>query len=316
MLMGLPRSGTTWLGKIFDSHPRTLYRHEPDALMYEKFVRPRLPVSYDSRYAEAVFDFADAALGSTKPRSVLKAPWFRKCHYPRVAWVRRWLQLHTARLATRLGREPEDIPDGIAMHRMVHVRPVWKSVSCTPILGTLARLLPQSRSISILRHPCGYVGSVLRGTRAAKFLSSPSEDPGLVGVCLRSESARERRLTAADFDAMAPSEKLAWRWVAGTHEIVATTDSLPNVMTVRFEDLCAEPASVARSLFDFADLSWHDQTADFIRRSTAIEHSSFYSVFKNPMHSAKKWQAELSATDVQRIESVVRGTAVGALYGF
>src|SRR5262245_981732 len=26
----MPRSGTTWLGKILDSHPQTLYRHEPD----------------------------------------------------------------------------------------------------------------------------------------------------------------------------------------------------------------------------------------------------------------------------------------------
>src|SRR5690349_19178518 len=29
-ILGAPRSGTTWLGKIFDSHPSVLYRHEPD----------------------------------------------------------------------------------------------------------------------------------------------------------------------------------------------------------------------------------------------------------------------------------------------
>jgi hypothetical protein len=32
MILGAPRSGTTWLGKIFDSHPRVLYRHEPDSV--------------------------------------------------------------------------------------------------------------------------------------------------------------------------------------------------------------------------------------------------------------------------------------------
>ena len=31
-IFGVPRSGTTWLAKIFDSHPATLLRHEPDTV--------------------------------------------------------------------------------------------------------------------------------------------------------------------------------------------------------------------------------------------------------------------------------------------
>src|SRR5690348_2541774 len=30
LVVGSPRSGTTWLAKIIDSHPDVLYRHEPD----------------------------------------------------------------------------------------------------------------------------------------------------------------------------------------------------------------------------------------------------------------------------------------------
>ena len=33
LLLGAPRSGTSWLGKIFDSHPDVLYRHEPDTVL-------------------------------------------------------------------------------------------------------------------------------------------------------------------------------------------------------------------------------------------------------------------------------------------
>ena len=33
LIVGAPRSGTTWLAKIFDSHPATLYRHEPDEIV-------------------------------------------------------------------------------------------------------------------------------------------------------------------------------------------------------------------------------------------------------------------------------------------
>ena len=31
LIFGMPRSGTTWLGKIFDSHPDIIYLHEPDS---------------------------------------------------------------------------------------------------------------------------------------------------------------------------------------------------------------------------------------------------------------------------------------------
>src|SRR5271156_2288923 len=33
LLLGAPRSGTSWLAKIFDSHPDVLYRHEPDTVL-------------------------------------------------------------------------------------------------------------------------------------------------------------------------------------------------------------------------------------------------------------------------------------------
>lgn len=31
LIFGIPRSGTTWLGKLFDSHPDIVYLHEPDS---------------------------------------------------------------------------------------------------------------------------------------------------------------------------------------------------------------------------------------------------------------------------------------------
>jgi len=44
LVFGMPRSGTTWIGKIFDSHPDTMYLHEPDTekMITElpRFVRP------------------------------------------------------------------------------------------------------------------------------------------------------------------------------------------------------------------------------------------------------------------------------------
>jgi hypothetical protein len=39
-IIGAPRSGTTWLAKIFDSHPDVFYLHEPDTVLRN----PALPI--------------------------------------------------------------------------------------------------------------------------------------------------------------------------------------------------------------------------------------------------------------------------------
>lgn len=69
MIIGARRSGTTWIGKIFDSHPDVLYRHEPDLALSES----RLPYVVDVSQVEACAGIA-AAYGERLTReSTLKA---------------------------------------------------------------------------------------------------------------------------------------------------------------------------------------------------------------------------------------------------
>ena len=42
LLVGMARSGTSWIGKIFDSQPTTLYKHEPDRSIPDVPMIPRL----------------------------------------------------------------------------------------------------------------------------------------------------------------------------------------------------------------------------------------------------------------------------------
>lgn len=54
VVLGSPRSGTTWLGKIFDSHPDVLYLHEPDTIRRNWDI-PFLPEGEDLQGAAAAF---------------------------------------------------------------------------------------------------------------------------------------------------------------------------------------------------------------------------------------------------------------------
>ena len=40
MLIGAPRSGTTWLSKLIDANPSVQYIHEPDSVIHDARVPP------------------------------------------------------------------------------------------------------------------------------------------------------------------------------------------------------------------------------------------------------------------------------------
>src|SRR5580698_1469066 len=72
LVLGAPRSGTTWLAKIIDSHPDVLYRHEPDETIAAP--SPLTPDSLPALLARWATE--------TGARTVTKQPYFRKSWQP------------------------------------------------------------------------------------------------------------------------------------------------------------------------------------------------------------------------------------------
>ncbi|MGH7046545.1 MAG: hypothetical protein ACREE2_09200 [Stellaceae bacterium] len=66
LILGSARSGTSWLGKAFDSHPDVIYRHEPDTA----FPGDGLPPVYD---AEVVSRFAPTAISCIENMAAVRA---------------------------------------------------------------------------------------------------------------------------------------------------------------------------------------------------------------------------------------------------
>src|SRR5262249_30861723 len=121
-------------------------------------------------------------------------------------------------------------------------------------------------------------------------------------------------LTEAKLDAMQPVERLAWRWVLYHEKAMDDVAGLDKCIHIRYEDVCREPLDQSRKLFEFAGLSWNEQTDAFVRESTASESDAYYSVFKDPLKSAYKWKTEFDPKDIERIIAVVKDTKPGKLY--
>jgi Sulfotransferase family len=298
LILGSPRSGTTWLAKIFDSHPDILYRHEPDELT--------LPEP-DLDPAEQVRRW----LRQRGLRAAAKRPDFSKSWRPApLDHVRRGMAAALAlaqrlpissRAAKRIG-----IPDLVAPNRWGSVRAALKLVNWDG--SRVARTMPDARCILVLRHPCGQVASLLAGLAASKFV--PDSTP--LDMATASAWAERAGVDADRFRGLPTAAKYAWRWRAFNEPAVEALRDLPNARVVIYEDLCSRPEATARDLFAFAGVQWHAQSTEFLDTSTRHEgREGYYDVFRSTEIVADRWRQTMSLADQEAVRTVLSTSELG-----
>jgi hypothetical protein len=190
-----------------------------------------------------------------------------------------------------------------------------KSIESLGRAGLFANCIPEARSVHIVRHPCGYVASVLRGEQQKRFGHNEAAwDFELYRMACETPTAREYGIDLERIKAVSPAERLAWRWLIYNEKARNELAGRANATMLYYEHLCAEPVSVTRSLFDFVELDWNAQTEEFIAASTTAARSSYYSVFKNPLDSAWRWRRELDPADAERVMAVASRSPVARPY--
>lgn len=326
-VLGAPRSGTTWLAKILDSHPDVLYRHEPDWALLEEThrvfatdaaARASAPDAYAAP-ANAVNGMVRDHILQLAANNSLKTsgslPRFQKNFRGGVADLMHGgitYGLRAADKATRgtLGLRNVRVPDIFNAQAHPELRIVMKSVSFQIRANQLAQAMPGTRIVFIVRDPFGQVASMLRGSALGKF-----ERPVNLETLANTAQARQYGLTAARLQNMPAVERYSWHWAIYNEMTNSDLAGVENVYTVRYEALCGDPAGQSRALLAFAGLSWNAQTEAFIERSVRPSLADgYYQVFKDPAASLYRWRTQLDANDQARIRDIVASTAAGALW--
>lgn len=315
LILGAPRSGTTWLAKIFDSHPDVLYRHEPDSVhpchaLPGICARDQLPELFP-----VAAEYLQKITGIATLRSAGSLPIFRKryvgfwSHYLRVGVI--WAGRFGAAVTHNQDRwEKLPVPDRINRRQRPDPRVLVKSVISLGRARLYAEVRPRMQMILLIRHPCGQVASMMHGISLGKF-GAPLYLDGI----LAAEQAARYSLTAELFHSMSAVEQLAWNWAILNEKALEDLSGRDTVKVVLYDDLCLEPTSVARGLFDFVGLDWPPETDAFLRRSTNQRGAErYYQVFKDTRAALSKWRTELTPAEQESILAIVRQTSIARLY--
>jgi hypothetical protein len=314
LLLGAPRSGTSWLAKIFDSHPDVLYRHEPDTVLRTWDLPWMCPREDVDRYVDQARVYLRQLIETATLKTAGSLPMFPKryqstpAHLVRAAIIHALQVADLARISRRLTRGTH-IPDLIDPARHPELRVVIKSVSSRGRARLFADALPGARIIFIVRDPWGQVASMQRGAALGMF-----EDNIPVAELLETEQAARYGLTEARFASLPEVEQFAWNWAILNEKAIDDLHGLDRVKVLKYQDLCEHPLEQARTLLAFAGLPWDSQTETFLRRSTTYTGPNrYYAVFRDTAASLYHWRQELSEEDQQRISQVVQATSLAAL---
>jgi hypothetical protein len=185
---------------------------------------------------------------------------------------------------------------------------VWKSIESLGRIAILARAVPECRTVVILRHPCGYIASVLNGEGNQRFSAATAsgDDFPIFEMLLQRSPHKKRNPALDDLKALSMVERLAWRWLLYNEIALSDLAAFRRCYALRYEDLCEDPLGRARELLRFAGLDWHPQVEQFIQRSTARTSERYYSIYKLPLDAAMKWQRQLSPAGVDAVMSVLK----------
>lgn len=314
-VIGAPRSGTTWLGKIFDSHPMVLYRHEPDTLIPNEHIPRVVPEGLSPAQIEEASVFLDSMVAGRFLKSSGTLPIFRKTYRAVPMNLLYTAMVMGLRISQKVGGDIRRMrrfhaPDMVDPLLANDVTVVLKSIISRGRVGLFAAARPNMRILFILRDPFGQVASMLRGVSLGKF---DAELP--LADCLETTQAKRYGLTPRVFERLHAVEQYAWHWALLNEKAMEDLQGHPNKFILRYRDLVAEPFDVTRQAFAFARLGWQEQTERFLRTSTTSNlPDSYYQVYKNSMDSLNKWRRQMSVEDQRRIVSTLADTAVWKMY--
>jgi len=315
IILGSSRSGTTWLGKIFDSHPDVIYLHEPDSILVNREIPFQVNENELEEYTTLASKYMTRLLDVKNIKVSGSLPMFKKNYRNAIMHLFRYTYVYSSKALQKgigAGRLRNiGVPDFFSEEIKASCRHVIKTVDSLNRAHLFSRAIPNAHILHLIRHPCGYVASRLRGIK----LSLLGSDTFMASIS-RMPEARKRGLSLDYLERLSIEERLACQWMIQNEKTINDMEGEGNYKLVIYDELCQNPMQVTKELFRFSALDWNSQTEEFIRlcQNARDGKKGYFQVIRNPAKAAFQWKKELDRSQISRIMDFVADSAPGRIF--
>jgi len=310
-VFGYPRSGTTWLGSLIDTHPRVAYRFEP----FHR-VAPRNPTLQSIREKlsgnEASAADIDALRRVLLPADPMleRPPFFAKRLDARCSIGRSWL-----RPLWQKARPLHGLYGWLYSPRAAATHVVFKEVDCErEMIGAFGGSTHAIRGVYLLRHPCGVLRSIGEGQSQGLM---PTARERVVGGLIAELDPPLSDAFGPRIDAMNRIERQALLWRLGADIALRLADQTGGrLLPVFYENLCDDTLGTMRRVFAHLGLEMTDATGAYIDASTSGQSHrksmwtrGYFSTFRDTRAVMDRWKSEMPAEQQARVLAIVRDSA-------
>ncbi|NEZ56158.1 sulfotransferase [Adonisia turfae] len=271
LIVGLPRSGTTWLASVLNTSKNIKLFHEPFNMDHVSEASPHW-----LKYLRA--DDNDLAF-----KHFCQKVFSGKSNHP---YIKCKLTGHYSRLKKRLSWLP-----GRVIVKDVH--------ACAALDWIDHNIAPQI--VIITRHPCGLASSWLR-----TFKSSQNNGRGrALNRLLAQPKLLEDYLHPFEDDLRNSDtffDNIALYWGAIYYILHKQYQTHPNWIFITHEELCRDPIKEYKELFNKLNLEWTSKTDQILATSTVADSGSSYSPMRVSANEPSKWLKQLTPEQIEIIQ--------------
>jgi hypothetical protein len=307
LILGYPRSGTTWFANLINTHPDVVYRHEIIGRCYKDFP--------DDLFRKLKYDYQLSDNDYRKTLNIIlspnvesdRAPFFSKRHLlissPRLHYML-WIAGRTAPLLQPLYKL-------LYRPRGNKLSLVIKETRSTMNMDSVIQAIRSKKNIILFRHPCGAIASSLNGIKNGKMTPSTKKDREL---WFNENGTRDFiKSLSPDMDLISDlpeHEYLALRWRQQNEDYLEFNKQNMDNIYIHYEDFMANQEKASKTLFERLSLNYDKSVKEFIQISSGYtlnktifkdSSSSYYSVYRSQGFNPNQWQHSLSSEEIAGI---------------